>query len=582
MLTTAVLLTLVSVMLARSVLQEWTTVSAAQRGLQTMELAFQAIRIAEKASFERGPTNAILGDADQPDPAKRQRLMDARNASDAAFSTALQSLAGTTRGPHEAAAKQIAHAQDQLNQARQEVDRVAKLTLAERTAGTGRTTKIPIEQMFGVIDTTLEAVTLLSTDAERAYPELSLSLAGARLAAELREYAGRVGSKFTAAVAAQAPLGDEERRDIPILIGRIEQLRKMIEVQTRANPAAARVASAIDGMEGHYFAIGLPFIADMTAEGLVRGSYGVDTAQFAARYVPEMASIVTLRDTLFDVAREDAAASYAQARHDLAVDAAIGLTVLTIEIGVFVLLRRRVLRPLLANTRAVVKIAEGKLDTPLLPTTRKDEIGDMQNAIAALKKTSQAKQLLEVERENLIEQLKYASSTDFMTGLLNRREFAQRAEQQMALARRQDWSVSLILFDIDHFKAINDQYGHLSGDMTLLKIAGIARHEFRVTDNLARYGGEEFIALLVDSKQEAAVLLAERVRAAIASKPFVAVNGQPFCVTASFGLATAKAREIHDMDAFFQLADHALYQAKTGGRNQVSTGDTLVADSQFA
>ena len=189
MLTTAVLLTLVSVMLARSVLQEWTTVSAAQRGLQTMELAFQAIRIAEKASFERGPTNAILGDADQPDPAKRQRLMDARNASDAAFSTALQSLAGTTHGQHEAAAKQIAHAQDQLNQARQEVDRVAKLTLAERTAGTGRTTKIPIEQMFGVIDTTLEAVTLLSTDAERAYPELSLSLAGARLAAELREYA---------------------------------------------------------------------------------------------------------------------------------------------------------------------------------------------------------------------------------------------------------------------------------------------------------------------------------------------------------------------------------------------------------
>lgn len=581
MLTTAVLLTLVSIMLARSVLQEWATVSAAQRGLQTMELSFQAIRIAEKASFERGPTNAVLGDADQPDPAKRQHLMDARNASDAAFATALQSLAGTTRAQHEAAAKQIAYAQDQLNQARQEVDRVAKLTLAERTAGTARTTKTPIEQMFGVIDTTLEAVTLLSTDAERAYPELSLSLAGARLAAELREYAGRVGSKFTAAVAAQAPLGDEERRDIPILIGRIEQLRKMIEVQTRANPAAARVASAIAGMESHYFAIGLPFIADMTAEGLVRGSYGIDTAQFAARYVPEMASIVTLRDTLFDVAREDAAASYAQARHDLAVDAAIGLAVLTIEIGVFLLLRRRVLRPLLANTRAVVKIAEGKLDTPLLPTTRKDEIGDMQNAMAALKKTSQAKQRLEMERENLIEQLKYASSTDFMTGLLNRREFTQRAEQQMALARRQDWSVSLILFDIDHFKSINDQYGHLSGDLTLLKIAGIARHEFRVTDNLARFGGEEFIALLVDSKQEAAVLLAERVRAAIASTSFVAFNGQPFGVTASFGLATAKAREIHDMDAFFQLADQALYQAKAGGRNQVSTGDTPVADSPF-
>ena len=573
MLTTGVLLTLVSIMLAQFVLRDWHAVTSTKAGLQAVNLSYQATKVAELASFERGPSNAVLGDSEPPDPAKRERLLAARKATDQAFVTVLAALSGSNKAAHLAAATQIANARDELAWARKELERVAALPLATRAADAGRVTGPPVELMFRVIDTTLEAVTLLSVDAERADPALSLPLAGARLTVELREYAGRVGSKFTAALTAGVPLGAQARRDIPILLGRIEQLHRMIALQVRANIGARDVTEAFAMMESRYFAAGLPFVEGMHATGLTTGDYGMDTAQFAAIYVKEMASIVGLRDVFFSVAREGAQNSYAQATRNLTLHAALGAVVLLIELSVFLLVRHRVLKPLLRYTKAVVAIADGKLETPLPVTKRSDEIGDMQNAVLALKKTSQAKLQLEGEREHLIEQLRQASSVDYLTGVLNRREFVARSNQQLAASRRRNWSVALIVFDIDHFKLINDQYGHAIGDIALVQIAALAQQEFRTTDTLARYGGEEFVVLITDCDAESARVLASRLKEAIARDTFRTLDEQPFHVTASFGVVAAPAREVSDIDALFQPADQALYAAKAQGRNRVCVSE---------
>lgn len=569
MLTTGVLLTLVSIMLAQSISRDWQAVTSAKTGLEAMNLTYQAIKVAELASFERGPTNAVLGDREPPDPSKRQRLATARAASDSAINAALASLAGSGKSVHVAASAQIASARDELTWARKEVDRVAALPLERRMADAGQVTGAPIALMFRVIDTALEGVTLLSVDAERADPALTLPLAGARLAAELREYAGRVGSKFTAALTAKVVLGEQARRDIPILLGRIEQLHRMIALQVRANADAPEVREAFATMESRYFSVGLPFIETMVGIGLTTGDYKMDTAQFAAIYVKEMATIVALRDVLFAVAREGALRSHAQATSNLTLHAALGGMVLMIEISVFLLVRHRVLKPLLRYTRAVVAIADGKLDTPLPSTTRSDEIGDMQNAVLALKKTSEAKRQLEVEREQLVEQLRQASSVDYLTGILNRREFMARANQQLAASRRRGWSVALIVFDIDHFKSINDRFGHAVGDIALVQIAALAQQEFRTTDTLARYGGEEFVVLVTDCDVESARILADRLKESIAKAVFKTLDHDSYSVTASFGLVAASARDVSDIDMLFQSADQALYIAKAQGRNRV-------------
>jgi hypothetical protein len=127
MLTTGTLLSLVLVMLARSILQDWDTVRSAQEGSHAMELAYKAMKVAEKASAERGPTIPVLNDAVAPDPAKRARLAKAREASDSAIAEALDGLAEAHSVNHDNAARQLRKAKDELILARQEVDRVAEL-----------------------------------------------------------------------------------------------------------------------------------------------------------------------------------------------------------------------------------------------------------------------------------------------------------------------------------------------------------------------------------------------------------------------------------------------------------------------
>ena len=575
--TSLLLVTLVSSLMTRSVLQDWQTVRAAQRGLEAMELTYLAMKAAEKCSAERGPTVAILGDGEIPAPSRLDRLKSARLASDEALTAVSNALSLSTSVQHQLATTQIRDAANQLTKARGTVDSVLSMPLAERAANDGAMTRKPIREMFAVIDTLLEAVTVLSSDAEKAYPELSLSLAGARLAAELRENAGRLGSQFTAALASQGPLGAQELRDIPVLRGRIDQLQRLIEVQARANPSAASVAQAVDTVNKRYMGVGLKLITGLTNAGLTKagqtgGAYGMDSTQFVARYVPEMTTIVALRDSMFGVARTAASQSYTKAKNNLVVNAAIGLAVILLEVLVLWLIQKRLLQPLLANTRAVVAIANGQLDTEALTTDRSDEIGQLQNAVAALKVTSQQKQDLQTEREHLIEQLRITSSTDHLTGLFNRTEFSDRVEQQWALAKRQGWRVTMVVFDIDHFKLVNDRFGHTAGDAVLKQVAQAAKRNFRSADTLVRYGGEEFIALMLNCNAAEAAVLAERVRADIAATAFSIPEHAAIHVTASFGVFSALATGELTYTQAFEHADRAMYQAKSDGRNRVVVG----------
>ncbi len=571
MLTTGTLLALVLVMLARSVIQDWHTVRSAQRGSHAMELAYKAMKVAEKASAERGPTIPVLNDAVPADPAKRARLAKAREASDSAISEALEGLGEAQSINYDNAAKQLRKAKDELILARQEVDRVAALPFDERTAPGSRLTRKPIDQMFAVIDTVLEGVTILSADAERTYPELSLPLVGARFGAELREYAGRLGSQFTTPLATQKPLGTEERRDIPLLIGRIEQLRKLIEVQARTSLTDTRVTDAISEMNKRYFGVGLPFIGELTEAGINARPYGVESATFVARYVPEMASIVQLRDKMFEVAREGAAKQMNEARRRMIVNSLIGLAIFLIEILVFLTIQRRVLRPLLRNTQSMKAILSGNLDATIVKSARTDEIGDMEKAVVALQETSQKTKHLEEEREQLITQLLYASNVDFLTNLPNRRAFTEQTGKHLVDAKTRDLEVAQILFDVDHFKRVNDRYGHSVGDAVLIRLAQLIKTLFRDGDVIARYGGEEFIAMAFGCNLADALALAERVRSVIESTEFQAADGKVFHVTASFGVTTTRARDIDTAQTMFRSVDQALYRAKAEGRNRVVT-----------
>ena len=160
--------------------------------------------------------------------------------------------------------------------------------------------------------------------------------------------------------------------------------------------------------------------------------------------------------------------------------------------------------------------------------------------------------------------------TDVLTGLANRRAFDEAAQLEVQRAQRYGTPLALVLTDLDHFKSINDSYGHHSGDEVLRKFARILTTSVRNVDVVGRWGGEEFVILMPDTGLVEAVQAAERMRQAIAATPIRLGDVECNCA-ASFGVA-AFQRGTPDLDALLSRADTALYRAKETGRNRVEAG----------
>src|SRR5947209_14541888 len=171
--------------------------------------------------------------------------------------------------------------------------------------------------------------------------------------------------------------------------------------------------------------------------------------------------------------------------------------------------------------------------------------------------------------------LESLAANDPVTGTPNHRTVVTTLDGEVARARRYGRTCAVLFLDLDHFKALNDSYGHPSGDAALREFAAVVRAALREPDMLGRWGGEEFVAVLPETDGDAAVIVAERVRAAVATHIFWAAGGAH--LTCSIGVA-ASPDNADSRDALIEQADQALYAAKRLGRNQVrSAGDPAVA-----
>ncbi len=172
------------------------------------------------------------------------------------------------------------------------------------------------------------------------------------------------------------------------------------------------------------------------------------------------------------------------------------------------------------------------------------------------------------EREALTRMYE-AAFRDALTGAYNRKHLDERLEAELAFAQRHGTELSVILFDVDHFKRVNDTHGHLAGDAVLKTTAQVLMRQLRTEDLLARYGGEEFVVITRGIPIASSYVLAERLRIALASTS-TSVDGANLRVTASAGVASLRCcGEKQDRQTLIALADQRLYRAKEAGRNRV-------------
>lgn len=166
----------------------------------------------------------------------------------------------------------------------------------------------------------------------------------------------------------------------------------------------------------------------------------------------------------------------------------------------------------------------------------------------------------------LFKEVKLQADRDGLTRIYNRRTFDERLVHELKRRQRYGHDLSLLMIDLDHFKSINDTYGHAAGDDVLRRVGGILQESLRATDLAARYGGEEFAVLLPHTQEEDASRLAERIRSRIESSVFMSC-GTPYRVTASIGVASVEAGALDREGDLVLKADQALYDAKRNGRN---------------
>lgn len=172
------------------------------------------------------------------------------------------------------------------------------------------------------------------------------------------------------------------------------------------------------------------------------------------------------------------------------------------------------------------------------------------------------------ERRRRAQEVEQLALTDTLTGLATRRHLHSVADREFARCRRTGEPLSLIVLDVDHFKAINDHHGHATGDAVLAQLAATLHAGMREIDLAGRWGGEEFCVLLPQTGLAEALDVAERLRRAVASTPTRRPDGELLSITASFGVATLEAGDA-GVDAMIERADQAMYRAKRGGRNRV-------------
>ena len=519
--------------------------------------ALQAVAdLANKISRERAPANKLMS-SNQQDFAKHVlELKLYRLTVDEQMKKTLEVLKHSNLPNLDLSL--VDRLDEALTQGRQQVDAYAALPREQRNA---ETMDQAILKMFNAWDRShdvLKDVIAVSEGKDTAVSNFYVQIL---LLADLRDQAGRAASNVMAHVAFKQPIPETNLARSLQTRRQVMYLWELIDTLQPERDKTEEFKVLHQAVYNEFLAKGLLIVERLMNESIYHRPYYLTGTQLTEAIVDKFSTVVELQNYLLKYSVEKAIIEKHKAQNILLTT--VGISLISIFAALFTMIyaRKRVFSPLIQAREILFDLSHSSIRPN--PMDTKDQPANMYSLFTAIQ---QLKQTLQ-QRDALEFRLKNIAHLDSLTGVANRyalNEYIKLLENQPT----QFSETCLMVIDIDHFKQVNDVYGHLMGDQVIQFVAEKLKENIRTSDLLVRYGGDEFIVLIENVGMERALKIAEKIRSEIyEAKPLDNVRCPDLKVSISIGVAIGATSWM----ALLEKADRALFQAKEQGKNKVAS-----------
>ncbi|WP_157236089.1 GGDEF domain-containing protein [Chitiniphilus shinanonensis] len=532
-----------------------------RRSLENLTLYHAVLNTANLLAAERGDTFRLLSDLRVHDYPQRRSLAEARQRSDAE----LERVSLLITRHHQdfiVAGRAVARLQRNLVQARAVADQLAAEPLATRDDAEIRHV---IASMYRVAEDLRPAITETGVHASETDRRISDAVLMSQTMGNMREYAGRLAAQLMVPLIKHQAIDASRQQRINHLRDHLNELAGLLNRQVGNYWNMPGMQQARHSVAQRYFGDGYGLLDSVLRQGSSARLPSV--MAFTDRYTQSMRSIEQLQTQIIHSATRQALRGSQRAKREAIAAMTLCCALIVALIILLHISRRRMLVPLLQARKAIIDLADGNL-LAARPPRGGPEVEQLFDAIDVLRANQEKRLQTERRLAEMTQQLKHQAETDTLTGVHNRRALETIGEQLLNHAEFGGWRVGLVMFDIDHFKKVNDVHGHPIGDLVLKTVAQTVARACRNEDNIGRVGGEEFIVLVPLADARAVRAVAEKLRQRIENLRIALPSGGELRVTASFGIALSGPHA--DWDKLVTQADTALYEAKHSGRNRVA------------
>ena len=519
--------------------------------------ALQAVAdLANKISRERAPANKLMSSNQQAFAKHVLELKLYRLTVDEQMKKTLEVLKHSNLPNLDLSL--VDRLDEALTQGRQQVDAYAALPREQRNAETMDQAILKMFSAWDLSHDVLKDVIAVSEGKDTAVSNFYVQIL---LLADLRDQAGRAASNVMAHVAFKQPIPETNLARSLQTRKQVMYLWELIDTLQPERDKTEEFKVLHQAVYNEFLAKGLLIVERLMNESIYHRPYYLTGTQLTEAIVDKFSTVVELQNYLLKYSVEKAIIEKHKAQNILLTT--VGISLISIFAALFTMIyaRKRVFSPLIQAREILFDLSHSSIRPN--PMDTKDQPANMYSLFTAIQ---QLKQTLQ-QRDALEFRLKNIAHLDSLTGVANRyalNEYIKLLENQPT----QFSETCLMVIDIDHFKQVNDVYGHLMGDQVIQFVVEKLKENIRTSDLLVRYGGDEFIVLIENVGMERALKIAEKIRSEIyEAKPLDNVRCPDLKVSISIGVAIGATSWM----ALLEKADRALFQAKEQGKNKVAS-----------